>query len=131
MSDSLRSHGQYSPWNSLGKNTGVGSLSLLQGIFPNQVLNPGLLHCRGILYQLSHREVYIMKPPLKKKKTKIQSWESFWVDEYIQVLGGWHTPTIGRQMLVYSELSCTLLYISSSGYLSISLIISFIINQLT
>ena len=68
---------------------------------------------------------------IKKKKTKIQSWESFWVDEYIQVLGGWHTPTIGRQMLVYSELSCTLLYISSSGYLSISLIISFIINQLT
>ena len=103
MSNSLRSHGQYSPWNSLGKNTGVGSLSLLQGIFPNQGLNQGLLHCRGILYQLSHREVYVMKPPLKKKK-KIQSWESFWVDEYIQVLGGWHTPTIGRQMLVYSDL---------------------------
>ena len=112
MSDSLQPHGLYSPWHSPGQNTGMGSLSLLQGIFPNQVLNPGLLHCRGILYQLSHREVYVMKPPLKKKKPKIQSWESFWVDEYIQVLGGWHTPTIGRQMLVYSELSCTLLYIS-------------------
>ena len=34
--------------------TGVGSLSLLQGIFPNQGSNPGLLHCRQILYQLSH-----------------------------------------------------------------------------
>ena len=37
------------------KNTGVGSLSLLQGIFPTQKLNQGLLHCRQILYQLSHK----------------------------------------------------------------------------
>ena len=37
------------------KNTGVGRLSLLQGIFPTQELNWGLLHCRQILYQLSHR----------------------------------------------------------------------------
>ena len=36
------------------KNTGVGSLSLLQGIFPIQELNRGLLHCRQILYQLSY-----------------------------------------------------------------------------
>ena len=35
------------------KNTGVGSLSLLQGIFPTQELNQGLLHCRQFLYQLS------------------------------------------------------------------------------
>ena len=46
MSDSLRPHGLYSPWNSLGQNTGVGSLSLLQGIFPTQASNPGLLHYR-------------------------------------------------------------------------------------
>ena len=38
----------------LGLNTGVGSLSLLQGIFPTQESNPGLSHCRWILYQLSH-----------------------------------------------------------------------------
>ena len=43
------------PWSSLGQNTGVGSLSLLQWIFPTQGLNPGLLHCRWILYQLSHQ----------------------------------------------------------------------------
>ena len=43
------------PWNSPGQNTGVGSLSLLQGIFPAQGLNPGLAHCRWILYQLSHK----------------------------------------------------------------------------
>ena len=44
----------YSPWNSPGQNTGVGSLSLLQGIFPAQGLNPGLPHCRWILSQMSH-----------------------------------------------------------------------------
>ena len=55
MSDSLWPHGLYSPWNSSGQNTGVGSLSLLQGIFPTQGLNPGLPHCRQILYQLSHK----------------------------------------------------------------------------
>ena len=50
----LRPHGLYSPWNSPGQNTGVGSLSL-QGIFPTQGLNPGLPHCKQILYQLSHK----------------------------------------------------------------------------
>ena len=54
VSDSLRSHGLYSPWISLDQNTRVGSLSLLQGIFPTQRSNPGLLHCRWILYWLSH-----------------------------------------------------------------------------
>ena len=48
MSDFLQPHGLYSPWNSLGQNTGVDSLSLLQGIFPTQGLNPGLPNCRQI-----------------------------------------------------------------------------------
>ena len=39
------------PWNSLGRNTGVGNLSLLQRIFPAQGSNPGLLYCRQILYK--------------------------------------------------------------------------------
>ena len=55
MSDSLRPHGLYSPWNSPGQNTGVSTLSLLQGIFPIQGSNSGLPHCRQILYQLSHK----------------------------------------------------------------------------
>ena len=55
MSDSLPPYRLYSPWNSPGQNTGVGSLSLLQGIFPTQGSNPGLPHCRRILYQLSHK----------------------------------------------------------------------------
>ena len=41
------------PWNSLSQNTGVGNLSLLQGIFPTQRLNPGLLLCRQILYTMN------------------------------------------------------------------------------
>ena len=56
VSDSLWPHRLYSPWNSPDQNTGVGSLSLLQGIFPNQRSNPGLLYYRQLLYQLSQRE---------------------------------------------------------------------------
>ena len=55
MSDSLRPHGLYSPWNSEDQNTGVDSFSLLQGVFPTQGSNPGLPLCRQILYQLSHK----------------------------------------------------------------------------
>ena len=56
VSDSLLPHGLYSPWNSPGHSTGEDSLSLLQGIFPTHGLDPGLLHCRWILYQLNHQE---------------------------------------------------------------------------
>ena len=57
VSNSLRPRGLYmSSWNSPGQNAGVSSLSLLQGIFPTQWLNPGLPHCRQILYQLIHKE---------------------------------------------------------------------------
>ena len=55
MSNSLWPHGLYSPWNCPGQNTRVGSLSLLQGVFPTQGSNPGLPHCRQILDQLSHQ----------------------------------------------------------------------------
>ena len=54
------------PWSSPGQNTGVSSLSLLQGIFPTQELNPGLLHCRRILYRLSH-----------KGSPRILEWEAY------------------------------------------------------
>ena len=55
VSYSLWPNGLYNPWNSPGQNIGVGSLSLLQRIFPTQGWNPGLPHCRQILYQLSHK----------------------------------------------------------------------------
>ena len=43
------------PWDSPGRKSGVGCHSLLQGIFPTQELNQGLLHCRKILYCLRHQ----------------------------------------------------------------------------
>ena len=55
-----------SPWNSSGQNTGVGSLSLFQGIFPTQGSNPGLPYSRQILYQLSH-----------KGRPRIQGWVAY------------------------------------------------------
>ena len=50
VAHSLQTHGLYISWNSPGQNTGVGSLSLLQGIFPIQGSNPG-----QTLYPLSHQ----------------------------------------------------------------------------
>ena len=60
LSDSLGPRGLWPtrllcPWDSPGKNTGVGGHSLLQGIFPTQGLNPDLLRCRQTLYCLSHQ----------------------------------------------------------------------------
>ena len=55
MPNSLWPHRLYSRWNSPDQNTGVGGLSLLQGIFPTQGLNPGHPYCRQNLYQLSHQ----------------------------------------------------------------------------
>ena len=70
VSDSLPPHGLYSPWTSPSQNTGVSSLSLLQGIIPTQGLNPGLPRGRWILYQLSHKG----SPPLSQEEAK--SWPS-------------------------------------------------------
>ena len=53
--DSLQPQVLYSPRNSPGQNTGMGSRSLPQGIFPTQGLKPGLPQCRRILYQLSYK----------------------------------------------------------------------------
>ena len=56
------------PWDFPGKNTGVGNHSLLQGIFPTQGLNPGLLHYRQILYCLSQPG-----KPIRKIKSYINA----------------------------------------------------------
>ena len=65
----------YSPWNSPGQQAGVGSLFLLQGIFPTQRSNLGLLHCRWILYQLSH------KGSLKETIAKIDKTKSWFFEK--------------------------------------------------
>ena len=78
VSDSLWPHGLWPtrrlwPWNSPGKNTGVGSHSLPQEIFLTQGSNQSLLHCREILYRLSHQGT----PYLNNSLYKVQS-VPFW-----------------------------------------------------
>ena len=68
VSDSLSPHGMQTarllcPWDFPGKHTGVGCHFLLQGAFPTQGSNRGLLHCRRILYHLSHREAPMPNRP--------------------------------------------------------------------
>ena len=104
---SLRLHGLYSPWNSPGQNTGVGSLSLLQGIFPIQGLNPGLLHCRQILYQLSHQVVKDAARNLTNRASRIHqhlsnSWEN-WLSNWNWM--PWVLPFLGPLLLLTLFLS--------------------------
>ena len=92
----LRSHGLYSPWNPPGQNTGVGSLSLLQSIFPTQGWNQSLLHCRWILYH------YQESPPIFWGPDKPTHWKrpQFWERSEARVEGdnrgwdGWMSPLI-------------------------------------
>ena len=77
MSDSLQPYGLWPsrllcPWNFPGQNTGVGCHVLLQGIFPTQGSNPGLLHCWQIRYHLATREA-----PYKVRLCLL------WADSYI------------------------------------------------
>ena len=67
----LQPHGLHSPQNSPGQNTGVGSLFLLQGIFPTQGSNPGILHWRQVLYLLSHKGSIITTLALRYEKTHL------------------------------------------------------------
>ena len=60
------------PWDSLVKNTGVGSHSLSQGIFPTQGSNPGLQDCRQIPYHLSHQGSPIVQSSENKYYRKIR-----------------------------------------------------------
>ena len=78
VSDSLQPYGLNSPWNYPGQNNGVGSHSLLQGIFPTQGLNPGIPHCRWILYQLSHKEspriLECVAYPFSSRSSRPRNW---------------------------------------------------------
>ena len=67
---------QASLWNSPGKNIGVGFHFLLQGIFPTQGSNSGLLHCRKILYHLS----YLGNPKVSVADCKKPYWNKKDVD---------------------------------------------------
>ena len=67
----------YTVCNSLGQNTGVGSLSFLQGIFPTQGSNSGLPHCRRILYLLSHQSSPKKAEHQRIDVFKLWCWRSF------------------------------------------------------
>ena len=81
VSDFLQTHGLWSvrllcPWSSPGKNTGVSCHSLLQGIFSMRGSNPDLLHCRQILYHLSHQS---------HKYTFPSACPSFWRELFLPI----------------------------------------------
>jgi len=93
----LRPHRLYSPWNFPGQNTGVGSLFLLQGIFPTQGSNPGLPHGRQILYQLSHKGspfTYVWKS--KKRKNIHNRTETLISRKLLVVARGEGSGKIGK-----------------------------------
>ena len=104
MFDSLWPHGQYSPWNSPGQNTRVGSLSLLQGVFPTQGSNPGLPHCMWILYQLSHKGSPKTLIPSDKQEYFITSvWSLAWIRRWQPTPGLLSGDSLGqRSLLGYS-----------------------------
>ena len=79
VSDFLQPHGPYSPWNSPGQNTAIGSLSLLQGIFLTQGSNPGLRHCRRILYQLRHKGSPRILEWVAYPFSRVSSWPRSWI----------------------------------------------------
>ena len=102
LSDSLQPHRLHRPRNSPGQNTGVGSHSLLQGVFPTQGSNPGLLHCRRALHQLSHqgspRILEWVAFPLEKAMAPHSStlaWKIPWTEEpgRLQSMG---SPRVGH-----------------------------------
>ena len=89
-------HGLYSPWNSPGQNTGVGSCSLLQGVFPTQGLNPGLPHCRWILYQLSHQGSPRILEWVAYLFSSGSSWPRNWTGISC-IVGGFFTSWVTRE----------------------------------
>ena len=104
VSDSLQPHGLYSPWNFLCKNTGVGSLSLLQRIFLTQESNWGLRHYRRIVYQLSYQGslfdfllllftfIYFPYCPREILRKCGPAWNYDWVG-FQELAGLWENPS--------------------------------------
>ena len=84
------------PWNSPGKNTGVSSLSFLQGIFPSQGSNLGLPHCRWILYQLSPKGSPRIQERVAVFFSRGSSWPRDWTQVYCMA-GGFFTLWVTRE----------------------------------
>ena len=104
----LRSHGLQParllcPWDSPGKNTGVGCCFFLQEIFLTQALNPGLLHCRQILYQLSYKESPLQYTSHFKYSGGLAPW-IFWICFYVE-MGKKELSPISLERRLYLYLS--------------------------
>ena len=117
MSDSLPLHGLHRPRNSPGQNTGVGSLSFLQEIFPTQGLNPGLPHHKRILYQLSHKgspsKMNLIVPTLEWKPSYLHT-GSAWSGSWLQL---WTPSSRGsRSFWSLETWGSYLLFITSAKY---------------
>ena len=109
MFNSLRPHGLYSPWNSPGQNTGVGSRFLLQGIFPTQGSNPGLPHCRQILYQLNFQRRPRILEWVAYPFSSGASWHRNWTGVPC-IAGGFFTSWATRKALVSAYFSLNQLH---------------------
>ena len=90
--------------NSPGKNTGVGCHALLQGIFPTQRPNPGLLHCRWILYHLSHQGSPRILECIAYPFSRGSSWPTNWTGVSC-IAGGFFTSSAVREALAYDTWS--------------------------
>ena len=95
--------------DSPGKNTGLGCHALLQGIFPTQGSKPGLLHCRWILYHLSHQG----SPRTLKWVAYPFSSRSSWPRNYSSIsciAGGFFTPWPIREVYRKTNMEASLIY---------------------
>ena len=117
VSDSLRPQGLYSPWDSPSQNTGVGSLSLLQGIFPTQGSNTGYLHCRQILYQLSHKGSPGIQEWVAYPFSSGSSWPRNWTG-VSYIAGGFFTSWVMRDISSLLAMTQNLLFLSQPSFLS-------------
>ena len=126
MSDSLWPHGLQPtrllrPWDFPGNSPGVGCHFLLQGIFPTQGSNPGLRHCRQMLYRLSHQGSSVIRRPTlnwKVRKNLLRTgnswglideskldWWIFWAEGTVSTKVIGHKTTLVFKKLMKSQCS--------------------------
>ena len=108
LSDSLWPHGLYRPWNSPGQNTGVGSLSLLQGTFPTQGLNPCLLHGGGSFTSWTTNEAWVLERlayPFSRGSSRPRNWT-----RVSCIAGGFFISWATREALICKRMGLNLKY---------------------
>ena len=98
VSNCLRPHGLYNPWNSPGQNTGVGSLSLLQGIFLSQGSNWGLLFAGRFFTNWAIREACTND----EKNTKLDLNIQFFLERFYTV----SVQVVETSLFVFNVLFC-------------------------